>query len=59
MSLSKTELRLISIELILLFGTEIPKDDLIKNVSNIMINKQVKTSRQILSLIKNEEEIDS
>ena len=38
-SLSKIELRSISIELTLPFGAEIPKDDLIKNVSNAIINK--------------------
>ena len=47
-----------SAELILLFGTKIPKDDLIKNVSNAIINEQVEISGQILSLIENEEEID-
>ena len=38
-SLSKTELRLMSAELILPFGAEISKDNLIKNVSNTIINK--------------------
>ena len=38
-SLSKTELKLMSAELILPFGAEISKDNLIKNVSNTIINK--------------------
>ena len=41
------------------FGAEITKDDLIKNVSNAMINNQVETAGQMLPLIENEEEVDA
>ena len=40
MSLSKTELRSMSKALMLPFGADISKEDLITNVSNIMINKE-------------------
>ena len=58
MSLSKTELRSMSAELTLPFGTETSKDDLIKNVFDVMIHKKVETAGQMLSIIENEEVLD-
>ena len=58
MSFSKTELRSVLAELTLMFGTEMSKDDLIKNMSNALINEQVETSGQTLCLIENEETAD-
>ena len=49
MSLSKQELRSVLAELSLLFGTETPKDDLIKNVSHALIHEHVETSGQMIS----------
>ena len=39
-SVTKTELRSISVELTLTFGDDILKDDFIANVSNTMINEE-------------------
>ena len=54
-SLSKPELRSMAADLTLPFGTEISKDDLIKNVFDVMILKKVETAGQMLSVIENEE----
>ena len=51
-SVSKTELRSISADLRLPFGADVIKDDLIKNTSNVMINKQVETTTKMLTLIE-------
>ena len=58
MSLSKQELRSVLAELSLPFGTETPKDDSIKNVSDSLIHEHVETSRQMISQIENEEIAD-
>ena len=46
------------VELAFLFGTEISKDNLIKNVSDALIDEQVETAGQMLSQIENEENVD-
>ena len=46
-------------ELAFPFGTKMSKDDLIKNVSDTLIDEQVETAGQILSLIENEENADN
>ena len=58
MSISKTELRSMQAELALPFGSEMSKDDLIKNLSDALINEQVETAGQVLFLIENEENAD-
>ena len=52
----KTELRLISTNLIILFGTDILKDYLIKNMCNAMTNTQSNTVEFIFYLINDEQE---
>ena len=47
-----------SADLTLPFGTETSKDDLIKNVFDVMIHKKVETVGQTLSIIGNEEVLD-
>ena len=58
MSLSKKELRSMLAKLALPFGTEMSKDNLIKNVSDALIDEQVETAGQMLSQIENEENVD-
>ena len=55
-SVAKIELRLISSELILPFGADISKDDLIENTSNVMINEEESAIDLMLALIEKEEE---
>ena len=54
--LSNTELRSMSEELTLTFGSETSKDNLIMNVSNEMINNEDDTADLMLALIEIEEE---
>ena len=53
--ISKTELRSMSEELTLPFGSKISKDDLIMNVSNDVINNEDDTVNLMLALIDIEE----
>ena len=55
-SLSKTELRSMSEELTLPFGSETSKDYLIMNVSNETINNEYDTADLMLRFIEMEEE---
>ena len=57
-SLSKTELMSMPTDLTFPAGIGISKDDLIKNVSDSMINKHNETSDQMLALIEEEEEMN-
>ena len=52
MSMSKTTLRSISTDLTLPFGAEISKDDLILNMSNVMIHNHNDTIEQTLTLVE-------
>ena len=57
-SLSNTELRSMAAELTLPHSVEIKKDDLIKSVSNVMIDNEEDAIDMILMLIEKEEEDD-
>ena len=60
MSTSKTELKLMSHAFSLPYGHDISKDDMIKNISNVMLDVFGDTSNRVLALIEEEErnEID-
>ena len=58
MTLSKTELRSMSLQLSLPSGSDATKDDLIKNISDVMIHNQVDAAGHILSLVDNEDDLD-
>ena len=47
-----------SLQLSLPSGSDITKDDLIKNISDVMIHNQVDTAGHILSLVDNEDDLD-
>ena len=55
-SVTKKGFRSISDELTLPFGADISKEDLIKNISNVMINEEENSMYLILALIEKEEE---
>ena len=57
-SISKTEFRPMSTNLMFPFGAEIWKDNLIKNVSDAMIKKHKKIADQIIALIEEEDKIN-
>ena len=53
---TKTELRSMSYELILIIGAEISREDLIANVSTAMINEEENSMDLMLALIEKEKE---
>ena len=55
-SVTKTESRSMSAELTFLFGADISNDNLIENVSNVMIHEEENTIGLMLALIEKEEE---
>ena len=58
MSLSKTELKSMSLQLSLTHSTDTSKDELITNISNAIIDTQPDTSNQMLVLIDNDNELN-
>ena len=56
MSLSKPELKSMSLQLLLTHNADTPKDELIINISNALIDNQVDISNQIIDIINNENE---
>ena len=54
MSLSKTELKSMSLQLSLTHSADTSKDELITNISNVLIDNQADTSNQMLDIIDNE-----
>ena len=55
MSMSKTDLRQMSANLTLPFGADVSKDDLIANISNVMINNHNDTIEDALALVEKED----
>ena len=55
MSMSKTDLRQMSANLTLPFDANISRDDLIMNISNVMINNHNDTIEDILELVEKED----
>ena len=53
--MSKTDLRQMSANLTLPFGADVSKDDLIINISNVMINNHNDTIEDILALVEKED----
>ena len=54
MSLSKPELKSMSLQLSLTHNTDTSKDELITNMSNALIDNQADTSNQMIVIIDNE-----